>query len=215
MLQRYFWAFLIVIAFLSGIFGTFTFVRLSGLEDSVFTETEIAAIARKEVETKSQDLQTSDFLVAKSNLWMDPNQLINNYITNQKQLVIDLRSSESYNQSHLIEAFSIPKNLPSTEILNQLKQTLDQVGSDLQIVLYDDQNFSHEAVLVASFLSENGIQSKVLSLGFSTFVNPETNWNKTGIELATLIQAGEQRGRLDRDAAAEPVCQAGYLVCVN
>jgi hypothetical protein len=37
---------------LSGIFGTFTFVRLSGLEDSVFTETEIAAIARKEVETK-------------------------------------------------------------------------------------------------------------------------------------------------------------------
>jgi rhodanese-related sulfurtransferase len=212
MTHRYLWLVLIVLSFISGIFGSFSFITLTGLEDNIFTENEVKTLAREEIQSKNSSRLRQDFTSGRRYTLVSPHEIIDNFVSGSPQILLDIRTESQYTAGHIIEAESVPKDQPTTQILEQAKEVVEQSESGAPVIIYDQATESYDTYLIADFLDQNGVEAQILSVGYTTF--SAGSWNTTGVDLERVLIEGSEPGIFDRLNDETSICRPGYLICV-
>ena len=157
-----------------------------------------------------------DFYKTESLVSVSPHDLrLEMTSTEPELLIVDVRDAFSYKEEHILGAVNVPISLGPNEMLKRF-QELQKEYPDREFVTYCYSGPCMASRATGKLLSENGIYSKHLNIGWNEWRYSPEDWNNASewdtLNIQDYTASGEEPGEFQGELTA-PSCSKGEISC--
>lgn len=173
-------------------------------------------------EFRPDSSRIADFYLIENAVHVSPHSLRVKMSKNVDDFVlVDLRSSQEYNESHIAGAVSIPAyrdpNTSAYDEVDRIVAEFQRLPKDKEVIVYCYSMPCMTGRKIGKMLVEHGIYVKHLGIGwnewryFWNLWNHEGEWNAT--DVANYVVSGSEPGRANVTHSNSSSCAVGSFGC--